>query len=317
MSDQAEQNGPSVQNVQDVPIAVNDVPNGVTVTNEMGEVNGVNAYDPSAGSFASVGASSAPIVVDCKDYLKETPVPSNQLFGVFSFISPKNVKNQTNDLMCGIKFCGAFASESDARAWIDKIKDVEPYIHLFIGDMGKWLPFDPDPDNRAQVGNSEYRNERLNNLMKLNVENHEKSNIDFWERKQEQVNEALKDQKTRRQKQKERARRKLIERQNIQRMAGIEVKEPQKQQPTVKPAKTGVKSANTEVQSTNTEQVVPTVTNTAIPENVTSENIDALTKEIKESRAQIEREAKEADRIKRDTQKLERIYNRLKAKQGQ
>jgi hypothetical protein len=291
------------------PVASNDVELNLPEA----AAGNVQASNGPVTANSNIGSSvGAPIEIDCKDYLKDTPAPNGQLFGVFAFVSPRSVKDKTTDTMCGIKFIGAFATETDARAWIEKIKDIEPHIHLFIGDVGKWLPFDPDPDNRAQVGDSQYRNDRLNNLMKLNVENHQKANVDFWERKQEEVNKVLQDQKSRRQKQKERARRKLMERQNIQRMAGLPVSEAKsgKNMPKVKPANT------TEPVAPVTNEVANTPQNAEVPENVSSEKITALAAEIKQARAELTKETKEADAIRRDALKLERIYNRLKAKQS-
>ena len=50
------------------------------------------------------------------------------------------------------------------------------------GEMGKWLPFDPNPDSQA-VKDSEYANEELNKMMKGYLENQEKAKLYHEQRK--------------------------------------------------------------------------------------------------------------------------------------
>jgi hypothetical protein len=107
------------------------------------------------------------------DYLTEdTFLPSEQKFVCISFLSDLEKKST----LSGIKIRGVFATYDLACAHAKKVQSSDPYFNVFVGDMGKWLPFDPNPDSDV-VKESEYQNDQLNNIMKSYVENQEKSKI--------------------------------------------------------------------------------------------------------------------------------------------
>ena len=68
----------------------------------------------------------------------------------------------------GIKIRGTYDNrrEADVRAKVLQRKD--PNFHVFVGQVGYWLPWDPNPDN---IKDQEYANDQLNTLMKKYVEN--------------------------------------------------------------------------------------------------------------------------------------------------
>jgi DNA repair exonuclease SbcCD ATPase subunit len=123
------------------------------------------------------------------DYLTEDSiVPSGQAFCCVSFLTDK--ENKTT--LSGIKFRGGFASYDEACEHAKKLQTIDPYFNVFVGETGKWLPFDPNPDSEA-VKDSEYANEQLNNLMKGYVENQEKAKIVHEQRKNELVRQNILD----------------------------------------------------------------------------------------------------------------------------
>jgi hypothetical protein len=123
------------------------------------------------------------------DYLTEDSiVPSGQAFCCISFLTDK--ENKTT--LSGIKFRGCFASYEDACDHAKKLQTIDPYFNVFVGETGKWLPFDPSPDSEA-VKDSEYANEQLNNLMKGYIENQEKAKIVHEQRKNELVRQNIVD----------------------------------------------------------------------------------------------------------------------------
>jgi len=123
------------------------------------------------------------------DYLTEdTFIPSDQKFVCISFLTDK--ENKTS--LSGIKIRGVYATYDLACEQAKKIQDIDPYFNVFVGDMGKWLPFDPLPDSEA-VKSSEYANEQLNNLMKGYLENQEKAKIFHEQRKTEMVRQNILD----------------------------------------------------------------------------------------------------------------------------
>ncbi len=123
------------------------------------------------------------------DFLTEDSlVPENQKFVCLSFLTDK--ENKTT--LCGIKIRGVFDTYEKACEHAKKLQTVDQYFNVFVGDMGKWLPFDPAPDSKA-VQDSEYANEQLNNMMKAYYENQEKAKIYHEQRKNEMVRQNILD----------------------------------------------------------------------------------------------------------------------------
>lgn len=81
--------------------------------------------------------------------------------------------SESNDFQTsvnGIKIRGIYDSrrEADVRAKVLQKRD--PNFHVFVGQVGFWLPWDPNPDN---IRDQEYANDQLNTLMKKYMENRE------------------------------------------------------------------------------------------------------------------------------------------------
>lgn len=106
------------------------------------------------------------------DNLDEDEVISNQLFVCISFISPEGLMNCN---IRGVKIRGAYATEQEARAAAEKIRKKDKFFDVFVGEMGKWLPWDPDP---MHVKEAKYGNKKLNKIMK---KVHEQNNDDLNE----------------------------------------------------------------------------------------------------------------------------------------
>jgi hypothetical protein len=139
------------------------------------------------------------------DYLTEdTFLPSDQKFVCISFLSDSEKKTT----LSGIKIRGVFETYDAACAHAKKVQSIDPYFNVFVGDMGKWLPFDPAPDSDA-VKESEYQNDQLNNIMKSYLENQEKSKIFHEQRKTELMRQGIIDNLTSKQSLKKEAEDKL------------------------------------------------------------------------------------------------------------
>ena len=70
----------------------------------------------------------------------------------------------------GLKVRGVYGSQAEAEARSKKLQRVDQIHNIFLGEIGKWLPWDPAP---SDVANQEYAEEQLNTLMKKYKENEE------------------------------------------------------------------------------------------------------------------------------------------------
>jgi hypothetical protein len=127
------------------------------------------------------------------DYLTEDPVISDQLFVCVSFLKPSSIveEKRPKDLsVCGFKVRGAYASYDEAKARADFLNKCDPYHNIYIAEMGKWCPFEDDPE---KAKDTEYMNKDLNKLMK-NYWNQQAEAKQYHElRKQDMIQKALED----------------------------------------------------------------------------------------------------------------------------
>jgi len=91
------------------------------------------------------------------------------------------VKNDFRTTVRGLKLRGTYASQEEAEARSAKLRRADPIHNIFIGEVGKWLPWDPEP---SQIAKQEYAEEQLNTLMKKYKENEEQR--DEFQREQRQ-----------------------------------------------------------------------------------------------------------------------------------
>ena len=123
------------------------------------------------------------------DYLSEdTLIPNDQKFLCISFLSD----HENKKTLCGIKVRGCFETYEKACEHAKKLQNIDPYFNVFVGESGKWLAYDPDPESKY-IKDSEYANEELNNIMKGYLENQEKAKIFHEQRKNELVRQNVLD----------------------------------------------------------------------------------------------------------------------------
>lgn len=134
------------------------------------------------------------------DYLKEDPPVSGQKYVLLSFLSPEGIKNCK---IRGLKVRGVYDDYELAKKKSEELRNtIEQDFHIFIGEVGKWLPWDPEP---TSVGEEDYAERELNSLMKAYKENQAKAKQMYEQRKTEMVNSALLEQENRKKANKERA----------------------------------------------------------------------------------------------------------------
>lgn len=115
------------------------------------------------------------------DFLNVDPEIPGQKFVCLSFLTP--TKEEQTSLL-GMKVRGVFDDYDTACKKAKELQEMDPAFHVFVGEVGKWLPYDPDPESKY-VKSSEYANDELNNIMKNYLVNQEKAKVFHEKRKYE------------------------------------------------------------------------------------------------------------------------------------
>jgi hypothetical protein len=90
--------------------------------------------------------------------------------------------------MRGLKVRGSYATHQEAKRQADALSEIDRSHNVYIGQVGYWLPWDPDP---FDVPDQEYQNKELNMLMKNYEENLASKDKFYEERKREKIRQAL------------------------------------------------------------------------------------------------------------------------------
>jgi len=135
---------------------------------------------------------------DKVDYLDEDPVITSQKYCVISVLTPKNFKDvDEKSSMYTFKVRGAYETVEEAQKRIQFLNSIDPNVNIYLAEVGKWCPFDDDPE---KAKDAVYKDEELNRLMKGYKENQEKAKEHFHQRKAEMVAKALSDTKDKKEK---------------------------------------------------------------------------------------------------------------------
>jgi hypothetical protein len=90
----------------------------------------------------------------------------------------------------GVKVRGVFDTYGEAEKRAKRLQSRDRSFHVFVGQMGYWLPWDPCAD---KVANEEYLEEELNTLMKEYKSNEVRKDLFYEEQKREKQQDALKE----------------------------------------------------------------------------------------------------------------------------
>lgn len=88
-------------------------------------------------------------------------------------------KNEFRTSVRGLKVRGVYGNPKEAELKAKKLQTKDKYHNIFIGDVGKWLPWDPQPH---EVKDQEYAQDELNTLMRKYKENEDNRDKFFEER---------------------------------------------------------------------------------------------------------------------------------------
>lgn len=145
--------------------------------------------------------------------LGELPmVPRDQRYVCLSFLVNKDGDtSRTTGVRCG----GSFETYEQACAQAKKIQEYDDRHHVFVGETGKWLPYNPDP-NSDTFKDVEYANEQLNSLMKGHKDNMEKARLFHEMRKTDKMMDNLNENLEERNKSREELVKKLSKAKNME-----------------------------------------------------------------------------------------------------
>ena len=89
----------------------------------------------------------------------------------------------------GIKVRGVYNTIKEAQIRAKVLQRLDPSFHIFVGQVGYWLPWDPNAD---KIENQEYQNNQLNEIVKKYKVNENKRDEFYEHQKQERKKEAIK-----------------------------------------------------------------------------------------------------------------------------
>jgi hypothetical protein len=96
--------------------------------------------------------------------------------------------NQYKTSIRGVKIRGVFDTTEEARVRAEVLKRSGDKFDIFLGQVGCWCPFSPNPED---LQDQEYAETELNTLMKKYKNNMDIRDLEFEERKKSKVNEGI------------------------------------------------------------------------------------------------------------------------------
>ena len=87
-------------------------------------------------------------------------------------------KNDFKTTVRGVKVRGSYDTLQEAQSKAKKLQQNDKGFNVYVGQVGFWLPWDPNPHN---IESQEYAESELNTLVKKYKENQEKKDQHFQE----------------------------------------------------------------------------------------------------------------------------------------
>lgn len=89
--------------------------------------------------------------------------------------------------MRGLKVRGTYSTKEEATARAKKLQTLDSNFHVFVGEVGKWLPWDPTAD---EIQDEVFQNSQLNEMMEKYQENNVNRDIFYEEQKRDKIKSA-------------------------------------------------------------------------------------------------------------------------------
>lgn len=119
------------------------------------------------------------------DYLDEDPVITKQQYAIMSYVLPKDPSDSPM-----VKFRGAFSSVEECKNKIQRLQSIDTYFNMYIIEVGKWGALLTNEALENEDLTQEYKDEKMNDMMKAYKQERDKAADEFEKRKREMVNKA-------------------------------------------------------------------------------------------------------------------------------
>ena len=96
-------------------------------------------------------------------------------------------QNKFQTSMRGLKVRGSYSTKEEATNRAKKLQLSDSSFHVFVGEVGKWLPWDPNADG---IQDEVFQNSQLNDMMEKYEENNINRDIFYEEQKRDKVKAA-------------------------------------------------------------------------------------------------------------------------------
>lgn len=117
------------------------------------------------------------------DYANYLDKNEEKLFETF------NRQNSFQTSVRGVKVRGSYNTQEEAEFRAKNLRENDPNHDILVGQVGMWMPWDPDA---YKTGRVEFMEEELNQLHHEKLKNEEKAKQEFEERIREAKREAIK-----------------------------------------------------------------------------------------------------------------------------
>jgi hypothetical protein len=101
---------------------------------------------------------------------------------------PESKREQYKDQkILGIKVRGVFENYEEAKQRADVLQKQDKYHNIFVGEVGKWLPFNVDISTMETDDDPVYREQALNQYMKAYKDSLKEEEVEEHERKEQNL----------------------------------------------------------------------------------------------------------------------------------
>jgi hypothetical protein len=137
------------------------------------------------------------VVADLEAYVKAnmTDIKATKIQDAYETFLFKNRKRMEDDFFAknnfrttvrGLKVRGTYDTYNEALNRAKTLQKIDPSFNVYVGAVGAWLPWDPEP---TDIANQEYADDQLNQLMKKYKENEGQRDEFYEQMKRDRIGE--------------------------------------------------------------------------------------------------------------------------------